>query len=295
MIDQHRKDRIFGIALMLPALFIVGIAIFIPVVQSVTMSFLDYRLSRNTDGHLWNSFANYQAMISSGDLQHAFAITFSFMILVVLLLFGIGMILALAFNTGKRNERLLRTLILLPWVTPTIISALLWSWIFQPQYGILNYLLTAVGAIGEPLNWLSSPTLALPSVAAAALWRQVPFMFLMLLAGLQGIPKEMYEAAWIDGTSAWQSFIHITLPFLRNVIRTTILISIITNFKQFPLFWTMTGGGPMDKTTTLAILSYKQAFVNLDFGRGAAVATVWMISLILISILYNRLFKTASY
>ena len=108
-------------------------------------------------------------------------------------------------------------------------------------------------------------------------------------------PTEMYEAAHIDGASKIQTFLHITLPFLKNVIRSSILVTIITNFKQFPLFWTMTGGGPMGRTETLAILTYKNAFVNLNFGVGAAVATSWMLVLIVFSLLYNRIFKEAKY
>lgn len=289
------REKVFSLVLLIPAVGIVGVAIFIPVVQSILMSFRSYTLTRNATVRPWNDFANYREIFGSGELAHAFGVTFTFMVMVVVILFVIGMILALAFNRGGRHERLMRSVILLPWVTPTIISALLWSWIFQPQYGILNYVLTTLHVIQEPLNWLSSAELALPSVAIAALWRQIPFMFLMLLAGLQGIPREMYEAAAIDGANPIQSFFHITLPFLRNVIRTTVLISIIANFKQFPLFWTMTGGGPIDRTTTLAILSYRKAFVNLDFGTGAAVATVWLVSLVIVSLVYNRVFRPASY
>jgi len=217
------------------------------------------------------------------------------MIIVVITVFLLGLLMSMFMNRGKAGERTTRSLALLPWGTPTVIVALLWSWMFQPEYGVVNFILLKLHLIAEPISFLVRPDTALGAVAVAAIWRQLPFMFIMLLAGLQGIPKEMYEAAHIDGASFMQSFRHITLPFLKNVIRSSILVTIITNFKQFPLFWTMTGGGPMGSTETLAILTYKNAFVNLNFGVGAAVATAWMAVLIIFSLLYNKFFKEAVY
>lgn len=288
-------DNVFGTILLLPSIFIVGGFIFLPVVQSVFYSFFNFKLTRKKMPLVWNNFDNYKSLWESGKLQNAFAITFQFMILVVVIVFLMGLIMSLFMNRGTSGERLTRTLTLLPWGTPTVIVALLWSWMFQAEYGVVNYILMKLHFISEPMGFLVNPESALASVGVAAIWRQLPFMFIMLLAGLQGIPGEMYEAAHIDGASKIQSFIHITLPFLRNVIRSSILVTIITNFKQFPLFWTMTGGGPMNRTETLAILTYKNAFVNLNFGVGAAVAASWMIVLIIFSLLYNRIFKEAEY
>lgn len=269
--------------------------VFLPVFQSVLISFQDFKLARGTSSYPWIGLDNYKLLWEQGDLQHAFWITFSFMLMVVIIILVFSMILSLFFNQGKSSDRTMRSLILLSWGTPTVIVALLWSWMFQAQYGIINYVLLKLGLISESISFLAHPDTALGSVAVAAIWRQLPFMFLMLLSGLQGIPKEMYEAARIDGVNSVQSFFYITLPFLRNVIRASVLISIITSFKQFPLFWVMTGGGPMRSTETLAILTYRNAFVNMNFGIGAAVATSWLAALVLFSIIYNRVFKEASY
>ena len=288
-------DTLFGTMLLLPAMLIVGGFIFLPVLQSVYYSFFNFKLTRKRIPLVWNNFANYRSLIESGQLQNAFVITFQFMLIVVATVFILGLVMSLSLNRGRRQERLSRSLALLPWGTPTVIVALLWSWMFQAEYGVVNFILLKLHIIRDPLSFLVNPDTALGAVAVAAVWRQLPFMFIMLLAGLQGIPREMYEAARIDGSSALQSFIHITLPFLRNVIRASILVTIITNFKQFPLFWTMTGGGPMNRTETLAILTYKNAFVNLNFGVGAAVAAAWMAVLIIFSLSYNRLFKEAEY
>jgi multiple sugar transport system permease protein len=288
-------DNVFGTILLLPSILIVGGFIFLPVVQSVFYSFFSYKLTRKKVPLVWNNFDNYRSLWESGKLQNAFAITFEFMFIVVAAVFLMGLLMAIFMNKGNSGERTTRSLALLPWGTPTVIVALLWSWMFQGEYGVVNFILLKLHFIAESVSFLANPHTALGAVAVAATWRQLPFMFIMLLAGLQGIPTEMYEAAHIDGASKVQTFWHITLPFLRNVIRSSILVTIITNFKQFPLFWTMTGGGPMASTETLAILTYKNAFVNLNFGVGAAVAAAWMAVLIVFSLVYNKVFKEAVY
>lgn len=290
--NKKNGDRTFAILLMLPALTIITIFIFIPIAKSVFLSFTDYKLANIASGvgHLWNNFSNYKAIFTEGDLWPAIRVTFTFMSMVVMLQLFLGLILSVVLNGSIKGKRFLRSIIMLPWVIPTVITALLWMWLFQPQYGVVNYLLLEANIISQPIAMLARPALALPSVAIAALWKQIPLMTLMLLAGLQTIPSEMYEAATIDGCNGIQLFFHITIPFLRNVIRTTVLMSIIENFKQFPLFWTMTGGGPMNSTTTLAILSYRNAFVNMNFGKGAAVATVWLCLLLVVAFVYNKVF-----
>lgn len=294
-IAPKTKNRIFGLMLMVPATLFVGVLIFVPVVQSVGMSFVEYTLRRTQDGVTWNNFANYSYLMSNGELWNSLKVTAIFVVGVVTALVVMAVIVAVALNQKLPGRRLLRSVTLLPWVTPTVIGALLWMWILQPQYGVANYLLQALGVIEEPVSWLANVDWALPSVMLAAFWRQFPFMFVVVLAGLQNISTEMYESAMIDGASFVRRFFSITLPLLRNVIRVVILMSVIMNFRQFPLVWTMTGGGPIDRTMTLAVLSYRQSFVNLNFGRGAAVATVWLVIVLIFSIVFTRLFRAREY
>lgn len=288
-LSSKSGDRLFSIGLLLPAILIVGLAVFLPVIESVGMSFSAYKLGRAI--RAWDNLANYIALFRSGELFHSLGITFLFTAETVVLLFVLGMILAVILNSMPRANRTLRSVALLPWVVPTVISALMWSWMFQPQYGILNYLVRLFGISESPIAWLANPHYALEAVVIAALWRQLPFMFLMLLAGLQTVPAELYEVAQIDGAGFLRTFFNVSLPLLRNIIRTAVLISVINSFKQFPLFWIMTGGGPVDSTTTLAILSYKHAFLSLNFGQGAAVSTVWLVALLLFTLIYNRVFR----
>lgn len=138
---------------------------------------------------------------------------------------------------------------------------------------------------------LNNPATAMFGVSTAALWKQIPLAALLLLAGLANVPEDILEAAKIDGANGVQRFFNIVLPYMKSVIKVTVSMSIIENFKQFPLFWTMTGGGPNNSTTTMAILSYREAFVSNNFGSGAAVTTVWMLLMIVVVFVYNRMFQ----
>lgn len=287
---RNQKDKIFIFLTLLPALVAVLFCCFIPVFQSIYMSFFNYILS-NTGHYLWNNFQNYQEIFTEGELFPAIKVTLIYVFYVVVLQLGLGLILAIILNKNVIGRKFLRSLILIPWIYPTVITALLWGWLFHSEYGIINYILVQLHILKGPISWLGSMQLALPSVMVASLWKQLPLMIVMLLAGLQSIPAEMYEAATIDGAKGMQVFRHITIPFLRNVIRTTVMMSIIMNFKQFPLFWIMTGGGPVNTTTTLAIYSYKNAFVNLNFGKGAAVAAIWLLILMLTYLIFDKVFR----
>lgn len=284
------KNRLFIICTLLPAVITILLCCFIPVVQSVSMSFFNYVLTSVGD-YTWNNFQNYQEIFTEGELFPAIKVTLISVFYVVTLQLVLGLILALILSKNIVGRRFLRSLILIPWIYPTVITALLWGWMFHSEYGIVNYILLQLHILEKPISWLGSIKLALPSVMTASIWKQLPLMIIMLLAGLQSIPGEMFEAARIDGARGHQVFWHITLPFLRNVIKTTALMSIILNFKQFPLFWIMTGGGPLNATTTLAIYSYKNAFVNLNFGKGAAVAAIWLLILMMTYIIFDKVFK----
>lgn len=293
--SKERQDKIFAITLLIPAFLIIVVFILVPILDSLIKSFTDYNLTHIASGKplQWNHFRNYIEIFKGKELYDSIYVTFVFMFSVVILQFVFSMILSLIINSNIRFQRFFRSIIMLPWVIPTIITAILWMWLYQPQYGVINFFLVKLGIVDQPIGILSNPKLALWAIVIAALWKQVPLMTIMLIAGLQGIPEEMYEAAAIDGSTKKQTFWYVTLPFLKTVIKTTVLMSIIDNFKQFPLFWTMTGGGPMNKTQTLAIYSYKNAFVNMNFGKGAAIAMVWLVLLIGVSIVYNKVFETA--
>ena len=293
--SKSTGDRIYAFLLTVPAFLLALVFILIPIVDSVIKSFMQYGVKNIISGKpgTWNNFANYIKLFASSQITNAIINTFSFVIFVILFQFILGMALALVLNSKIIGARFFRSVMMTPWVVPTVISALIWMWLFQPQYGLVKYLVSFLsgGAITD-FAMLNQPDTALLGVSIAALWKQIPLMTLLLLAGLQNVPDDIHEAATIDGAGPVRRFFSITLPYMSTVIKIAISMSIIENFKQFPLFWTMTGGGPDGATTNLAILSYREAFVSNNLGSGAAVTTIWMLLMIITVALYNKLFRT---
>ncbi len=288
-------DKIFAIALLIPAIITTVSFILVPVVDSIYRSFFDYKVRNIISGQpgVWNNFANYTKLFSNGKLIPSMTNTLTFVFGVVIAQFVLGMALALILNSNVKFSRFIRSIMMVPWVVPTLISGLVWLWMFQPQYGLVKYFVGVLtkGRITD-FAILNNPATAMFGVLVAALWKQIPLATLLLLAGLANVPEDMQEAAKIDGANGVQRFFRIVLPYMKSVIKVTVSMSIIENFKQFPLFWTMTGGGPNNSTTTMAILSYREAFVSNNFGSGAAVTTVWMLMMIVVVYIYNRIFKS---
>jgi len=288
-------DKIFAIALLIPAIITTVSFILVPVVDSIYRSFFDYKVRNIISGQpgVWNNFANYTKLFSNGKLIPSMTNTLTFVFGVVIAQFVLGMALALILNSNVKFSRFIRSIMMVPWVVPTLISGLVWLWMFQPQYGLVKYFVGVLtkGRITD-FAILNNPATAMFGVSVAALWKQIPLATLLLLAGLANVPEDMQEAAKIDGANGVQRFFRIVLPYMKSVIKVTVSMSIIENFKQFPLFWTMTGGGPNNSTTTMAILSYREAFVSNNFGSGAAVTTVWMLLMIIVVYIYNRIFKS---
>ena len=288
-------DKIFAIALLIPAIITTVSFILVPVVDSIYRSFFDYKVRNIISGQpgVWNNFANYTKLFSNGKLIPSMTNTLTFVFGVVIAQFVLGMALALILNSNVKFSRFIRSIMMVPWVVPTLISGLVWLWMFQPQYGLVKYFVGVLtkGRITD-FAILNNPATAMFGVSVAALWKQIPLATPLLLAGLANVPEDMQEAAKIDGANGVQRFFRIVLPYMKSVIKVTVSMSIIENFKQFPLFWTMTGGGPNNSTTTMAILSYREAFVSNNFGSGAAVTTVWMLMMIVVVYIYNRIFKS---
>ncbi|HQF71922.1 MAG TPA: sugar ABC transporter permease, partial [Promineifilum sp.] len=205
-----------------------------------------------------------------------------------LLPFVIGFVVALILNTSIRGQGLLRSLFLLPWLIPTVVVSFLWMWIFNANYGVLNGLLRQTGLIVENINWLGHRERAMFAVIVAKSWNTFPWMAVMLLAGLQTIPRELNEAAAIDGAGRARIFRHITLPQLRGIIGTVVLLSFIWNFQHFETLYVMTTGGPAKATTTFSVAVYKTAFQKFDLGEAGAIGILWMALLSVIVALYLK-------
>jgi multiple sugar transport system permease protein len=289
-ITRKTQDTLFALALILPAFIILALVIFAPIARGIWMSFMDYTLATRNNP-TWNDFENYRKLFASGEIFIYFKNTIVFVASVVTVEVVIGMIVALLLNTQIVARNVFRALFFLPWTIPSVVVALLFSWMLQPQYGVLNYLFVKAGIIDSPLVWTQHPQLAMVSIVAAAAWRLTPMMIVMFLAGLQSIPNELMEAARIDGANDVQVFRRVMLPLLTPVIATTVLISIINNFQQFTIIYNMTAGGPIDRTTTLSIATYSKAFTQFNMGLGSAIGVLWLAALVFFTVFYNRRFE----
>lgn len=293
-LTSRQEDMIFCFFLLLPAIILCVAFILIPIVDSVRMSFTTYKignLTKNIPGE-WNDFANYTRLFKAGKMQAAISITLQFVSITVLLTFIISMTLALLLNSNIKGARFLRSFMMIPWVIPTVIAGLLWAWIYANPYGLLQYLVNVfTGGATTDFGILNSKSTALWGIIIAGLWKQIPLMTLLLVAGLQNVPDDILEAAEMDGANYFTRLIHILIPYMRSVIAVTVSMCIIENFKQYPLFATLTNGGPAASTTTLAVLSYDEAFVNYNYGSGAAVTTIWLLIMIVVVFIFNTVFN----
>lgn len=287
--SMERKDRLFGFALAVPALIVLFITIFMPILKGVYVSFCKYELS-TLNNPVWNNFKNYTSLFAKGDIWEYFGNTATYVTLTVVTQFLVGFSLALLLNSGIRGEKIFRGFFLIPWTIPSIVVALLWRWMLHQQFGVLNFIFFKLG-IFETANqsWLLSRAMAMASVVIAAAWRQMPYMMVMMLAALQSVDRTQIEASMIDGANAWQTLCYIKLPIIRPVIISSLWIAIMSNFQMYTIIANMTGGGPITATTTLSMAAYKSAFQSYNFGEGAAIGTLWMVLLMIITFISNRL------
>ena len=244
--SRGTQDRLFCFILLLPAIILCITFIIIPIIDSVWMSFTDYKIANLTQGipGKWNNFANYTRLWDSGKLQSAAGITIFFVFVTVLLTFIVSMTLALILNTKIVGARFLRSIMMIPWVIPTVIAGLLWAWIYANPYGLLQYLVSIFsGGKITGFGILNNQSTALWGIIIAALWKQIPLMALLLLSGMQSIPDDMLEAAKIDGANYINCLFRIIIPHMKSVIAVTVSMCIIENFKQYPLFATLLGTG----------------------------------------------------
>ncbi|WP_412710589.1 carbohydrate ABC transporter permease [Atrimonas thermophila] len=200
----------------------------------------------------------------------------------------LGLFLALWLNRQFRGKYLVRAALLLPWAIPTALNAVVWRWMYNTDYGIFNDLLLRVGLIRAGINWLGQIPLAMISMMIVAIWKTSSFMALILLAGLQSIPNEVYEAALIDGSTKWTTFKSITLPLLKPAILVSLLFRTMDAFRSFDLPFNLTQGGPVNSTETLSLYAYKVSFQFLKFDYAASVIIVQFAILLVLSILYLR-------
>lgn len=291
MDDDHRKARLWRqvmpLALLSPAVLVTLAIVFFPMIQTAWMSLHEYVLFRPKKFDwvgLQNYFAIFQDEVFWISLRHTviwIAITVPAQAL-------LGLATALLLNQSFPWRPLARALIIIPWALPSVVIALMWAWIYDSNYGILNDLLLRIGLLETSIPWLANPDTALYAIILTLTWQGFPFFAVMILAGLQSIPRSYYEAASLDGASSLRQFWHITLPGISGVLFTAFLLRVIWVANSMDVIFVMTGGGPGYATYTLPLYSFIEARTNLDFGYGSALAMTFTVLLLGIVVLYLR-------
>ncbi|OXT00833.1 ABC transporter permease [Notoacmeibacter marinus] len=266
-----------------PAIVLIGAVMMVPLIVGISYSFQSIALLNPFDTG-WVGLQNYAELWSDRKFWIALENTFFWTFWSILFQFLLGLGLALLLNTDFFGKKLFQALVFLPWAVPTFLSALTWAWLFNPVIGPLPHWMAALGILSEPYNILGDPQLAMWGPIAANIWFGVPFFAITLLAALQSIPGELYEAAEIDGATAWQSFTKITLPFLAPMIAITVMLRTIWIANFADLIYVMTGGGPANSTQILSTYIFTTAFRKLDFGYASTIAVALLVILLLYAI-----------
>jgi len=266
--------------LLLPALILLLLVFAYPILRAFWLSLFTQNLGTQLK-LVFSGLDNYGRMVGDGRFWQSMWNTTIFTFGSVLLELILGMGVALVLNQAFRGRGIVRTISLLPWALPTALMGLAWAWIFNDQYGVVNDILRRLGIIDTGISWLGDPTLAMIAVILADVWKTTPFIALLLLAGLQSISGDLYEAHSIDGATPWQSFWKITVPLLMPQIVIALLFRFAQAFGIFDLIQVMTGGGPAGATETVSIYIYGTVMRYLDFGYGAALVVVTFVLLVL--------------
>lgn len=285
---QKQRER-FAYVLVMPALILVLALNVLPMVQGLILSVQRQNLIRpNPDAFI--GFGHYlQALTRDPDFWSSTVNTLYFTAGSVTGAYLLSLGLALLLNLDIMGRGFFRALFLIPWVVPDVVTALLWKWVYSDQYGIANFLLLKLGLIDSPLLYLSSQEAAMPAVIVVRIWQLYPIMTVVLLAALQNVPREIIEAAKIDGANAFQRFWYVTFEYIRPSSSIIVLLASIWTFQAFDVVYLLTGGGPAGATQNLAIMVYVKAFWSSQLGYAAAIGVIMLLFLLLLGLAQQAL------
>ena len=283
--------RIYPYLSILPVAIVIALFAIYPIIHAVRMSFYQYILTR-PGVHPFVGLQNFVNVITSYYFKQSIQVTGIYTVAAVagVIVYGLGV--ALLMNTRIRLSTPLKIVILLPWALPAVVSGLLWKWILNADFGILNGILYSIGLIDSYIPFLAIPNLAKASLVMASIWKEGPLVAIFFLAGLQLIPDELYESAKIDGGSSWKIFRHVTLPLLRPVFLVVIVYETMTAILTFDTIYVMTGGGPANSTAVISWFAYAEIFKSLNLGNGIALAIIIALITLVLIILYLRVLRT---
>jgi multiple sugar transport system permease protein len=282
------SNRLLYVFLALPMAYVVGLIGF-PIVYNLVMSFQSVTIGNlATLMRPLAGFDNYATALADVAFRTAFVNSAIFVLANVVGQIGIGLLVALLFAQNFAGSQFLRGLLLSTWLIPGLVTGALWKWMFASEYGVANFVLSALGAIGTPIHWLSDPAVALTAVTIANIWHGMPFSMLLIAAALTSIPQEQYEAAMMDGAGPLARFRFITLPAITPTLLAVACLVTIYAMRAFDLILAMTHGGPVNASNVLPLLSYQYSFEQFRFGVGAAVATFAFVIVFGVALIYVR-------
>ncbi|MBU1356248.1 MAG: sugar ABC transporter permease [Candidatus Edwardsbacteria bacterium] len=284
MVGANRK---LPYLLLLPALAVIVLVLLVPLGYCFYLSLFKHSLGTGIRDFI--GLNNYIALLGDHRFTASVFRTMLFVSVTLTLEISVGFGLALMMHSLVRGRGLVRAVVMIPWAVPTVIAAMIWGWMFNDRLGLANRLLDLVGLIPAPLVWLADPALTWTAIVMAEVWKTAPFVALIILAGLQMIPIELYQAAEVDGAGAFQKFRMITLPLLWPTILLALLFRTIDALRVFDLIMVMTGGGPAGSTEVLSLYNYKTLFSHLDFGYGSAMSMALFLLVMSFSLVYVRM------
>ena len=283
---QVRRNIWFLVILCFPAMFVVTVFSLYPLLNGVYMSFTDTTPLRQTVNFV--GFENYTLLFSDRVFWQVLGNTIFINGVSIIIAVILATALALLLNGGIRYSGLYRSLIFQVWVVPWIAIAILWGWLFNTDYGVVNGTLLELGLVDEGVEWLFNPIAGQWAIILAFAWRSTPFLMVIILAALQSVPEEVLDAAEVDGANYFQKTYRVTLPFIRNIILSAALLQTVRLFQEMTLPFVLTQGGPMNSTMVLSMFSYKLAFEAWDFALAATVGVVWLIMLLTFGSIYLK-------
>jgi trehalose/maltose transport system permease protein len=280
----QRKQTYLAWLLLLPALAAVGVVALYPLAQTFYYSFTDQQFLAGIEPTKWVGLENYKDLIHDPAFWDSVVLTVKFAAITVFFEFVLGMIIALTVNSGFKGRGVMRAMMLVPWAIPTVVAAQMWKWMYNDLYGVINDAGVRLHLISHNVAWISQPNTALASVCAVDIWKTTPFVALLLLAGLQVIPTELYEAARVDGASAWRQFWRITLPLLRPAILVALIFRTLDALRVFDVFYVFFGNRP--DTQTMAIYAQDTIVGTGDVGYGSAICVAIFLIIALFTVIY---------
>jgi multiple sugar transport system permease protein len=274
---------------ILPAGLFLAAIMGYPIIFAIFMSFQKFTLETLVSKHAqFIGFLNYQAVLNNPEflvaLKHSLIFTFAS----IFFQFTIGLGLAILFSKAFPLSNIMRGLLLSGWQIPSVVTGTIFLWLFNMDYGLVNFILTSLHLIQEPIGWVTQANTALTTVIIVNIWLGIPFNTILLSAGIAGLPNDVYEAATVDGANGWQRLMYLTIPLLRSTILAVLMLGFIYTLRVFDVIWIMTKGGPADATEVLPTFAYRLSFISFNFGQSSAVSVIILVILLVAAIFYLK-------